>query len=358
MTWQELSVEQMYRLKNVLLVDVRSPCEHQAESIPGAINVPLLLDEERAEVGTVYNQQGEIAARRLALRTIAPKIPQLLDEILARRSQGQTLIIHCWRGGMRSEAVCSMLSMAGVDCFRLTGGYKAFRGYVLKDLQEDVHKFEPLVLVGQTGTGKTEILKALAKRGLHILDLEAIANHRGSVFGGMGLGKQPGQKDFESRLWSALKTNAGKRVFLEAESRKIGRLSLPDCVLDRIAAGPHILVRGSVGRRAQRIAADYLNAQNSGEQDLREALEILPNLKERLSNNLMHELQEHMIAGRITQAIDLLLVEYYDPLYNKQIGSCRSFVLEVDSDDVENATETIVQWAHKGASLAESSIGT
>jgi tRNA 2-selenouridine synthase len=345
MTWQELSVEQLNRLRNSLVIDVRSPCEHNAESIPGSKNVPLLSNEERSEVGTVYNQQGEIIARRLALRIIAPKIPQILDDILAMRSHSESLVIHCWRGGMRSEAVCSMLSMAGVDCFRLSGGYKAFRAHVIKDLETDAFPFEPVVLVGLTGSGKTDLLQALANQGVPTLDLEALANHRGSVFGGIGLGVQPSQKDFEAKLWMALKNHAGKRVFIEGESRKIGQLALPDCVLNRILKGPFILVHGSLRKRAERIAADYLNSKTDQRQQLEHAVQLMDHLKPRLSSQVIEELKEMLLADNIVEAVERILVDYYDPLYGKQLRTCQNFAVEVNSDEIEPAANKICNWA-------------
>ena len=161
MTWREISPEQLCDLKNALVIDVRSPCEYLLESIPQAVNVPLLSDDERAQVGTVYKQEGEVPARRLALRIISPKIPQIVDAILALRTQGVSLVIHCWRGGLRSEAVVSFLTIVGIDCWRLTGGYKAWRRMVVHDLEGAGFEFDPVVLHGQTGVGKTEIARRL-----------------------------------------------------------------------------------------------------------------------------------------------------------------------------------------------------
>ena len=127
MTWRELTAEQLYTLRDPLVVNVRSPCEFASESIPGAVNVPLLNDEERAEVGTTYVQIGEMVARRVALKLISPKIPDIVDRILTLRRSGQPTVIHCWRGGLRSEAVASFLAIIGIDCWRLTGGYKSWR---------------------------------------------------------------------------------------------------------------------------------------------------------------------------------------------------------------------------------------
>ncbi len=273
MTWRELTAEQLYStLKDPLLVDVRSPCESAAESIPGAINVPLLNDDERAQVGTTYVQVGEMVARRMALKLISPKIPSIVDRILTARRSGQAVVVHCWRGGLRSEAVASFLAIIGIDCWRLTGGYKSWRRYVLDQLSEVNYSFTPVVLQGLTGVGKTEILNELAKLNVPTIDLEDIANHRGSAFGGIGLNGQPTQKNFEAALWMKLRHTSSGPLVLEAESRKIGKLALPDLLVNNIAKGRQILVVGSLDTRASRIACEYSTKYADSPEVLQEAL--------------------------------------------------------------------------------------
>jgi tRNA 2-selenouridine synthase len=345
MTWRELSVEQFNKLKSALIIDVRSPCEHAAESIPDAVNVPLLSDDERVEIGTIYNQEGDLVARRRALQFISPKIPSFVESVAERKQHGQPIVVHCWRGGLRSEAVASVLSIAGIDCFRLTGGYKSWRGQVVSDLANNAYQFDPIVLVGLTGSGKTEILSALQELGMQVLDLEALANHRGSVFGGLGLGEQPTQKNFDAALWMKLRTLQPGKLFLEGESRRIGRISLPDCVYHRILKATPVLVTGSVEKRAARITADYLNPAFNPQQELSRALLLLQNLKDRLGAKVVAELEALLTAGEILPAVQRILVEYYDPLYNKGIERCRPFALEVNGDDVQQAAKDISKWA-------------
>jgi tRNA 2-selenouridine synthase len=345
MTWRELDVEQCNGLKSVLLIDVRSPGEHADERIPNSLNIPLLSDAERAIIGTIYHEQGEISARRQALKLIAPKIPVIVEEILQARKHGQTIIVYCWRGGLRSESVCSVLSIAGVDCFRLTGGYKAWRARTLGDLKRDAFPFDPLVLVGLTGTGKTYLLQALKKRKCKVLDLEELANHRGSIFGGLGLGQQPTQKNFDAQLWKELRQLDGGTIMIEGEGRKIGRISLPDCVLKRIKSGPFILVSGTVEKRAQRIAEDYL--QSNSREDVDGMHNLLDLLKDRLGAKRIEELKQMLSNNQILELVTVLLSDYYDPMYRKQIAECASFELSVDSDDIEAAADRIAQWVNK-----------
>lgn len=346
MTWREISSEQLNCLKSKVVIDVRSPCEHVEERIPGSVNVPLLSNDERATVGTIYKEQGEMVARRHALTIISPKIPALIDEISNLRVHGQAIVVYCWRGGLRSESVSSVLSIAGIDCHRLTGGYKAWRGQVLKDFAADAYPFEAVVLHGLTGVGKTEILDELGRLGAQVLDLEGIANHRGSVFGGLGMGDQPTQKNFDGEVWQRLRELKPGPVFVEAESRKVGKIAVPDCVFDRIhGRGISALVTGTVEKRAERIAADYLNPRHNPETELDRALQILGHLKERLGTKLTHQIRDLVAVGQVIEAVKLLLTEYYDPLYVRQIEESKPFAIEVDGDDVGNAAAQLLAWS-------------
>lgn len=344
MTWRELTSEQLYTLRNPLIIDVRSPCEYQAGSISGAVNVPLLSDTERVQVGTVYAREGEMSARRLALQLISPQIPSIVEQILALRHSGQTLVVYCWRGGLRSEAVSSFLTIIGVDCWRLTGGYKSWRRYLISQLSAQHHKFQPVILDGLTGVGKTEILQALSGLGVAVLDLEGLANHRGSAFGGIGLGAQPTQKNFEAALWMVLRQQGGNALVMEAESRKIGKLSMPDLIVDSIASGSRVLVTGSIAARAGRIARDYAGKQGENFAVSPEAFQQLTTLKARLGASCLDECKRLVLTGKLEEAVKILLLDYYDPLYSKLINQYESFFLTVDGDNPVQAAQEIARW--------------
>ena len=349
MEWRELAPEDLHGLRNPLIVDVRSPCEFLQGQLPGAKNIPLLSDDERARVGTIYNEQGDIVARHLALEIIAPKIPVLIDDIVALRDRSQTIVVYCWRGGLRSEAVSSVLSIAGMASYRLTGGYKAWRNMVLRELTQDRYAFEPLVLYGLTGSGKTDLLHELSRQECQILDLEAIACHRGSAFGGIGKGCQPVQKNFEAALWAKLRQiDAVRPVFLEAESRKVGRLSLPDSILKRIQHGPAIFVEASPELRVKRLAGEYLNSCASMEVALHDSLLMLDRIKETIGKNRTEEIRLLALAGNIGEAVRALLEHYYDPLYGKSIKN-KQFELTVSSDDMQACARKVQDWAQSFA---------
>lgn len=345
MAWREISPSNFNNLKESLVIDVRSPCEFEAGRIPGSINVPLLSDEERTRVGIIYKQQGELLARQYALGIISPKIPRLVESVISCRTHRQALVIYCWRGGLRSEAVASVLSIAGYDCFRLSGGYKAWRTGVLQDFAADEHLSRSIVLHGLTGVGKTELLQALEKRGFQVVDLEQLANHRGSVFGGLGLNDQPTQKNFDAVLWKRLKDLDPLRpVLLEAESRKIGKVALPDSVLKRINTGVGVLIEGSIQARVQRIAQDYLNSGCNTENELQRGVQLLDRLKERLGGKSVARIRELVCSGQMKEAIEILLINYYDPLYNKQIERAKPFAFHVSGDDPVEAVSQIETW--------------
>lgn len=347
MEWRELAVEDLDGLRSPLIIDVRSPSEFAAERIPEAINIPLLGDAERVMVGIIYKSEGDLVARRKALSIIAPKIPELIEEILSHKERSRPIVVHCWRGGLRSEAVASVLSIAGIPSYRLRGGYKAWRNMVLKDLAEGRYDFEPIVLYGLTGAGKTELLHELSKRQFQVLDLEALANHRGSTFGGLGLSEQPSQKNFDASLWNQLRSlDRSKPVFIEAESRKIGKLSLPDQILEKIKRGSAILVESSLQARAARITHDYLNACDSTEFALQGALSMLVRLKGALGKSRVEQIGALLNDGAIEEAVQALLAEYYDPLYSKSI-KVRSFALTVCNDDTVAAVKALEELARQ-----------
>jgi tRNA 2-selenouridine synthase len=352
-TWREISCDQFNSLKRATLIDVRSPREFLVEHIPGAVNIPLFSDGERDFIGTIYANEGELVARRKAMDVIAPKIPKLIDEIIAARSgDNAPVVIHCWRGGLRSEAVASCLSIVGIDSWRLTGGYKAWRAVVLRDFEANQYPFKLVALQGHTGVGKTDILKALEVAGAKVLDLEKLANHRGSVFGALGLGHQPSQKDFDARLWLAVRglESYDGLVFAEAESKNIGRLRLPAFIYGRLQEGPKILVNGSLAARCDRILADYAGgagAEQALSPELHQSgLAALAAIKERLAGPIVKQVQELLATNQPRPAIQLLLIHYYDHYYQKHIDR-EPFVLTVSGDDPKQAAAEIFKWAQE-----------
>ena len=225
-----------------MILDVRSPGEYALGKLPGAVSLPLFSDEERAEVGTLYRQSSPDDALLRGLEIAGGKMRQLVETARAA-APGNRVAVHCWRGGQRSASVGWLLERAGMDVVQLTGGYKAFRQRVRAYFAENYHRY--LVLGGATGSGKTYTLRELPALGEHFVDLEGIANHKGSSFGAIGEAPQPSVEEFENQLYARLlEIPAGQRVWLEDESQRIGRVYLPREFYQHLAAAPVIeLVR-------------------------------------------------------------------------------------------------------------------
>ncbi|MFA7536921.1 MAG: tRNA 2-selenouridine(34) synthase MnmH [Desulfuromonadales bacterium] len=309
-----ISLEQALALRNrgALLVDARTPAEFAEATIPGAINVPLFDNEERARVGLVYKEKGKGVASRLGVDLVAPKIPALVRQVDAALTGGQPpVVVFCWRGGMRSRALTTFLDLAGIPARQLIGGHKTFRALV-RAFFESGEWGRVLVLRGLTGVGKTRLLLRLREEGYPVLDLEGLANHRGSAFGALGLDPQPGQKAFEALLWDELRrVPPGGYVLAEGESRHIGRLVLPPRVYQALQSETTLWVNASLECRARIILAEY-PARDS----LKSAfVRPLQALKPRLGGEILEQLLAHLEAGEWEALARELMVRYYDPLY-------------------------------------------
>jgi len=240
------------------IVDVRTPAEFALDHIPGAINLPVLSDAERAEVGTIYVQESRLRARRIGAAHVARNIAGHLQGALADRPGAYAPLIYCWRGGQRSNAMATVLSQVGWRPSVIAGGYKTYRRHVSARLYADEPAFRVVLLDGGTGCAKTEILGRLAALGLQTLDLEGLAAHRGSLFGAMAGRPQPSQKAFESHLLAALDgLDPTRPVIVEAESSKIGQLMTPPILWKAMAAAPRIEVSAPVEARAAYLVSAY-----------------------------------------------------------------------------------------------------
>ena len=289
-----------------LLLDTRSPSEYRQAHIPGAINLPLLNDEHRAAVGTAYKQQGRDAAVLLGFELVGPSFAGFVKQV-RELTENREISLYCWRGGMRSGIMAWVLELAGYRVHVLKGGYKAYRARVREQLATPM----PLrVLGGRTGSGKTELLQALAAAGEQVIDLEALANHKGSAFGGLGQEPQPSNEQFENLLAGRIgKLDPARRVWIENESRTIGRVKLPDTLYEAIRNAPvtELVVPDSV--RRERILHEYESfpveqlAEKTAQLQKRLGLE-----RTRTAITALHE-------GRLHDWLDCIL-PYYDKTYD------------------------------------------
>jgi len=323
------------RERGALVVDARTPAEYADGTIPGAVNVPLFDNRERAEVGTLYKQEGNAAARRLGVELVSPKIPALIRQVdEALGSAATPVLVFCWRGGMRSRALVDFLNLAGIPARQVTGGYKAFRRHVL-DFFERGDWGRLLVLRGLTGVGKTRLLHALAAEDYPVLDLEGLARHRGSAFGAVGLEAQPTQKAFESLLWDGLRRIApGGYALCEGESRHIGRLILPKRVHDALQLETSLWIETPMEQRIDIILEDYPAREAQAhlfERPIRA-------LTEKLGKEKVQRLVDHLEVRNWRELVRELMVDYYDPLYRH---TCPEERIEVVMESWEAGMERL-----------------
>ena len=324
------------RRDEALLIDVRSPAEFADTSIPGAINVPLFNNAERAEIGTLYKHQGKMIARRRGVELAAPRIPEFVDHIdAARLTRNTPVIVFCWRGGMRSLAMTSFLNLAGIPARQLVGGHKIFRRMVCDYFQH--HNWPRIyVLRGLTGVGKTRILQQLEQQGHPVVDLEKFANHRGSAFGSLGLGRQPGQKLFEARLWDRLdELRSSPYLITEGESRHIGRVAVPLRFHRAMQTQTSLWLTTSMKLRTEVILADYPDLKHHQEP----ITHALDSLSERLGNTTVTRLKQLHNNEDWKSLITELILTYYDPLY---LHTKPQQHLEICYDSVEQGAAEVV----------------
>ncbi|MDR0809283.1 MAG: tRNA 2-selenouridine(34) synthase MnmH [Gemmobacter sp.] len=238
------------------IIDVRSPSEYAEDHLPGAISLPVMSDEERARVGTIYKQISPFDARRIGAALVARNAATHLEEALADKPGGWRPLVYCWRGGQRSGSFASILGQIGWRVERLEGGYKSWRRLVIEALYDTPFPCPVVLLDGNTGSAKTELLNLLPAHGVQVLDLEGLARHRGSLFGAMG--PQPGQRAFEGQLAHLIADLDPERpVVIEAESSAIGACRLPPRLWRAMAAAPHLVIEAPRGERAGYLARAY-----------------------------------------------------------------------------------------------------
>ena len=299
------------------LLDARSESEFADDHLPGAINVPVLNDLERAEVGTLYKQVSPFDARRRGAALVARNIAAFIEGELAGRPRDWAPLVYCWRGGERSAALTHVLARVGWRARQLEGGYRAYRRHVVQALAELPSRFELRVVCGKTGSGKSRLLQQLAQAGAQVLDLEHLAHHRGSVLGGFPALPQPSQKTFETRIWSALRgLSTDLPVFVESESRKVGDLRVPDGLILAMRAASCIAIEVPTAERVKLLRDEYEHLERSPEQ-LAAQLDCLAPLHGRERVEQWKALAD---GGRWDELVERLLVEHYDPAYQRSIN--------------------------------------
>jgi tRNA 2-selenouridine synthase len=294
------------------IIDVRAPSEWAEDHIPGAISLPVLDDEERARVGTIYKQVSPFSARKIGAALVAKNAAAHLEGPLAEKPGGWRPLVYCWRGGQRSGSFASILSQIGWRVEIVQGGYKTWRRLVVDALYNDPFPFRLVVLDGNTGSAKTEVLNLLPERGVQVVDLEGLANHRGSLFGSMG--EQPSQKAFEGRLALALaRLDPARPVVVEAESAKVGDCRLPPKLWRAMVSAPRVAIEAPRAARAGYLLRAYADlVADVGRLDGVVASLSLAHAREQVA-----EWRALVAAGRFAELAEGLMERHYDPRYGK-----------------------------------------
>jgi tRNA 2-selenouridine synthase len=312
------------------IIDARTPAEYALDHLPNAINCPVLDDEQRILIGTLYKQTGAFEAKKAGAPLVARNISHHIDTLWHDKPKDWKPLVYCWRGGNRSGSMAHILAKIGWPVVQLEGGYKAFRNRVNADL-EVAPELDLRVICGTTGSGKTRLLDTLESVGAQVLDLEQLAAHRGSVLGNLPCQPQPSQKAFETSIWDRLRRfDPALPVYVEAESKKVGVLRVPAALMERMRASPCIALQVSREHRVQLLIEDYqhfacnapaLNTQLSYLTDLHGKARIAA-------------WQDMATAGLMPELVDELLVAHYDPAYTRsidrnftQFGSAREVAL-------------------------------
>ena len=314
------------------LIDVRTAQEYEKGSIPDAFNYPLFDNLERAEIGVIYRKIGKNAAVVKGLEFFEPRIQQFLSSLTDLKSK--RLVVFCARGGMRSASVVRLLQYQGFQAAQLQGGYKSYRGYVLRQLRKPVPPL--IVLHGSTGVGKTLLLKKLPDH----LDLEEFAGHRSSLFGAINKMPQT-QKNFEALLAKKILELPNTRpVFIEGESRKVGKVFIPQSLAEAMKYGTLVLLQASFDTRIRRIVEEY---KICDEQTFLQTDSILQSMQKVLGKKKAEQLRQWLRKGEFENIVHVLLEEYYDPRYQHAMRM-NEYALKLSAEDLNSAAEKLVQF--------------
>jgi tRNA 2-selenouridine synthase len=330
----QLSIDDFLKLRAHLpIVDVRSEGEYHEGHIPAAINIPILNNDERVEVGTTYKQKGQQEAIRTGFRLVGPRLSNIIGDA---EQVGSELLVHCWRGGARSGNFCQFMSMAQIKTHQLRGGYKAYRAKAMDSFRTPL---KLIVVGGCTGSGKSYILQALKSKGEQVLNLELLASHKGSVFGGLMMTPQPTTEQFQNHLFEEiLSFDLTRRIWVEDESIAIGNIFLPEGLWQQMHASPMVVIDVDKATRINRLVSEY------GHADTTQFLEAMAKLTKRLGGQHFNAAKQKLEQGDMASVIEILLT-YYDKAYLNGLEKKQSRLKHTifwDGTDAHTPTSTLI----------------
>lgn len=319
-----------------MIIDVRSESEFLDDHIPGAVSMPVLNDLQRAEIGTMYKQVGAFEAKRRGATLVARNIAEHIDTRLSDAPKEFAPLVYCWRGGQRSGAMARILSEIGWKVTLIEGGYKTYRKAVLDGLDEVPPQLRPIIVRGRTGTAKTRILRAAGAAGAQVIDLEGLADHRGSLLGPEPGVAQPSQRQFESRLYATLRTlTPEKPVFIEAESNKIGEIHIPPALWKCMRGAPALQVTAPLETRVAFLISDYAHIVAEPER----LKPLLSWVVTRIGHDRVDDWRGCIEAGDWSGFVSRVLEDHYDPAYDRSAATRGHDDLgELTADKLDDAT--------------------
>lgn len=309
---QPIRVTEIHQFQDI--IDARTPAEFELDRIPGAINCPVLSNEERVTIGTIYKQVSPFEAKRLGAAMVAANLAKHLRETFADKPANWKPLVYCWRGGLRSGSMVTWLRLVGWDAQQLAGGYKAFRHQVIDSIDAIVPQLQLRVLCGATGSAKTRVLHALEAQGAQVIDLEGLACHKGSLLGSLPGIAQPSQKHFETALAQKMQAlDVSRPVFIEGESPKIGRLALPLLLVKQMRQSAVFEIQATDQARLEFLLRDYAYLGDN----IEKLCERLGFLNEIQGNETIARWQDWAHQGNLPQLFEELMHLHYDPQYQR-----------------------------------------
>lgn len=332
-----VSIEEFLSLrKSHPVIDVRSELEYETGHMKGAFNIPILNNQERKAVGTIYKQQGQTAAVKEGIKLVGPRLTEIISKA-EEVSRNNAMLVHCWRGGMRSNNFCWLIERIGVKTFALKGGYKAYRQ---KASETFSLRLNLILISGNTGSGKTEILHTLKNKGEQIIDLEQLANHKGSVFGGIGLGNQPTTEQFQNDLFEIINNlDVSKRIWVEDESVAIGNVFLPELFWRQMRQAPILQVHVDKEVRIGHLVNSY------GKADKELLLSAIDRISKKLGGQHAKAAREKLLAGDLMATAEILLTYYDKAYYNGIKARSANMIIPVELKNINACVDELIKKA-------------
>lgn len=336
---KKVLIEDVIQNEDMVFIDVRSPKEYEEDHIPGAINIPIFTNKEREEIGYIYKQVDTEQAKELGLKYASAKLYDYYMQIKEIVNEGKQIAMYCFRGGMRSGSISQVLSLMGLEVNLIVGGYKSYRKYVCDWLDNYNGDLQLVVLHGYTGVAKTKILNILEEMGYPVMNLEKMARNSGSVFGSIAFEKESSsQKYFESKLCKLLRDTESSYYFTESESKRIGKVIMPEFVYEKLLNGKHILLQTNIENRIQVALEDYIKDAHDNDDKL---IYAILKLKSKLGKKKVMEYIEKINNKEYEDVTRDLMVKYYDPLYDYSIDKINEYDKIIMYDKIDDAIKTL-----------------